>query len=112
MNEMSQPITDYFTSPFKARYDNFIGGRFVPPMSGQYFDNATPITGAKICEVARSGAADVEAALDAAHAAREAWGATSAAERSNILLKICPVGADVRHNSSRLAMCWPIRWAS
>jgi aldehyde dehydrogenase len=87
MNEMTQITSDY-TSPFKLRYDNFIGGTFVPPVNGRYFDNITPITGAKVCEVARSDAADVELALDAAHAAKDAWGRTSAAERSNVLLKI------------------------
>lgn len=87
MNEMTQIAADY-TSPFQTRYDNFIGGKFVPPVDGQYFDNITPITGEKVCEVARSGAADVELALDAAHAAKEAWGKTSTTERSNILLKI------------------------
>ncbi|KPP93620.1 MAG: aldehyde dehydrogenase AldB [Rhodobacteraceae bacterium HLUCCA08] len=87
MNEMTQVAGDY-QSPFKARYDNFIGGRFVAPVGGRYFDNITPITGAKVCEVARSGAADVDLALDAAHAAKDAWGRTSAAERANILLKI------------------------
>ncbi|WP_417249701.1 aldehyde dehydrogenase [Celeribacter sp.] len=87
MNVQSK-VDLYFTNPFKARYDNFIGGKFVAPVGGEYFDNITPITGQKVCEVARSGAADVEAALDAAHAAKVAWGATSAAERSNVLLKV------------------------
>ena len=87
MNEMTQ-ITAAHASPFRERYDNFIGGKFVPPVKGQYFDNITPITGAKVCEVARSSAEDVELALDAAHAAKDAWGKTSAAERSNILLKV------------------------
>ena len=87
MNVMTQTEGKY-ASPFKARYDNFIGGKFTAPVNGRYFDNVTPITGAKVCEVARSDAADVELALDAAHAAKEAWGHTSAAERSNILLKI------------------------
>ncbi|MDW4550810.1 aldehyde dehydrogenase [Defluviimonas sp. D31] len=87
MNELTQ-IEGEYSSPFKTRYDNFIGGSFVAPVGGSYFDNITPITGAVVCEVARSGAADVELALDAAHAAKEAWGRTSAAERSNILLKI------------------------
>ena len=87
MNEMTQVSGDY-VSPFKSRYDNFIGGKFVEPVNGQYFDNITPITGAKVCEVARSTAEDVELALDAAHAAKDAWGKTSVAERSNILLKI------------------------
>ncbi|MBE9639122.1 aldehyde dehydrogenase [Salipiger mangrovisoli] len=87
MNEMTQVAAEY-TSPFRTRYDNFIGGKFTAPVKGQYFDNITPITGAKVCEVARSSAEDIELALDAAHAAREAWGKTAAAERSNILLKI------------------------
>ena len=58
------------------------------PVNGKYFDNITPISGEVVCEIARSDAADVELALDAAHAAKEAWGKTSAAERSNILLKV------------------------
>ena len=87
MNQMTQIATGY-TSPFRLRYDNFIGGRFVAPVNGRYFDNITPISGEKVCEVARSDAADVELALDAAHAAKTAWGKTSASERSNILLKI------------------------
>jgi len=74
--------------PFKARYGNFIGGTFVEPRSGQYFENVTPITGEVICEVARSNADDIEMALDAAHAAREAWGSTSLAERSTTLFRI------------------------
>jgi aldehyde dehydrogenase len=90
MNEMTQAAVQ-FASPFKTRYDNFIGGKFTPPVNGRYFDNITPISGAKVCEVARSDAADVELALDAAHAAKEAWGRTSAAERSNTLLKIADV---------------------
>lgn len=87
MNVMTQSDSKY-TSPFKARYDNFIGGAFVPPVNGKYFDNITPIDGSVVCEVARSDADDVNLALDAAHAAKVAWGKTSAAERSNILLKI------------------------
>ncbi|MFN3497454.1 MAG: aldehyde dehydrogenase [Pannonibacter indicus] len=87
-----QAQADFRTvSPFRERYDNFIGGKFVPPVGGRYMDNITPITGARICEVARSDAADINAALDAAHAAREAWGKTSAAHRANILLKIADV---------------------
>ena len=87
-------------SPFKSRYDNFIGGRFTAPAGGQYFGNVTPITGEVVCEIARSGAADVELALDAAHAARTAWGETAPAERANILLKI----ADrIEENLDRIA---------
>jgi aldehyde dehydrogenase len=75
-------------NPFKTRYDNFIGGRFVPPVQGQYFENISPISGQVFCEVARSTAEDIELALDAAHAAKKAWGKTSLADRSNILNKI------------------------
>jgi len=73
---------------FKAKYDNFIGGKWTPPVKGEYFDNVTPITGKPICRVARSGAEDIELALDAAHAAADAWGRTSVTERANILNKI------------------------
>ena len=73
---------------FKARYGNYIGGRWVEPASGQYFENITPVTGKAFCEIPRSNAQDVERALDAAHAAKDAWGKTSAAERANILNKI------------------------
>ena len=76
------------SSIFKKRYDNFIGGKWVEPAGGQYFDNTSPITGKVITSVARSQAADIELALDAAHAAKDAWGKTSTTERANILLKI------------------------
>lgn len=72
----------------RTRYDNFIGGQWVPPVEGRYFDNISPVSGQKFCEIARSQAADVELALDAAHKAREAWGRTSPTERSNMLLNI------------------------
>lgn len=72
----------------KGRYDNFIGGAWVPPVEGRYFSNATPITSKVVCEVARSSALDIELALDAAHTARESWGRTSVAERSLILNRI------------------------
>jgi aldehyde dehydrogenase len=76
------------TNPFKRRYDNFIGGAFVPPRSGEYFVNVSPVVGHGFNEIARSTAEDVELALDAAHRARAAWGRTSAAERALILTKI------------------------
>ncbi len=75
-------------APFAKRYDNFIGGRWVSPCSGRYFDNVSPITGKPVCEVARSDAEDIELALDAAHAAKDAWGRTSPAERALILHRI------------------------
>ncbi|GAA2064618.1 hypothetical protein GCM10009839_90180 [Catenulispora yoronensis] len=73
---------------YQPRYDHWIGGKFVAPAGGQYFENPTPITGRPFCEVARGTADDVERALDAAHAAAPAWGRTSAAERAEILNKI------------------------
>ncbi|CAA0123517.1 Long-chain-aldehyde dehydrogenase [Halioglobus japonicus] len=73
---------------FRDKYQNFIGGEWVAPVEGKYFENVTPVTGAVFCEVARSSSADLNLALDAAHAAAPAWGKTSVAERSNTLLKI------------------------
>ena len=74
--------------PYRQQYDNFIGGKWVAPAAGRYFDNVSPITGKPFCKVAQSDATDVNRALDAAHAAQEKWGKTSVAERSGILLKI------------------------
>ena len=73
---------------FKSRYENYIGGNWVAPVKGQYFDNTSPVNGKVFCEIPRSGAEDVELALDAAHASKDAWGKTSVTERSNLLLKI------------------------
>ena len=72
----------------KPRYENYIGGKWVPPVKGQYFTNTTPVTGGALCDVPRSGAEDIELALDAAHAAKAAWGKTSAAERAVLMNKI------------------------
>ncbi|SDM72260.1 aldehyde dehydrogenase [Oryzisolibacter propanilivorax] len=74
--------------PYRQQYDNFIGGKWVAPQAGRYFDNVSPITGKPFCKVAQSDAADVNRALDAAHAAQAQWGSTAPAERSRILLKI------------------------
>jgi aldehyde dehydrogenase len=71
-----------------SRYQNFIGGEWTEPRSGNYFENPSPVNGQTFCEVARSGADDIELALDAAHKAAPAWGRTAAAERANILNKI------------------------
>jgi aldehyde dehydrogenase len=78
-------------SPYKEKYDNFIGGKWVKPVDGKYFENITPISGKPFCEVARSNEKDIELALDAGHAAKDAWGKTSTTERANILLKIADV---------------------
>ncbi|MGC2252056.1 MAG: aldehyde dehydrogenase family protein, partial [Acidobacteriaceae bacterium] len=78
-------------SGVKHRYDNYIGGKFVPPTTGRYFVSHSPINQEPICEFARSGAADVELALDAAHAIKDQWAHTSAADRATALLRIANV---------------------
>lgn len=83
MNTTTHPMP-----PFKKRYENFIGGQWVAPKDGRYFDNHSPVDGKLLCEVPRSQAVDVEAALDAAHSAKEKWGMTSPTERSMVLLRI------------------------
>ena len=75
-------------SPFRNRYGNYIGGEWREPVEGRYFDNSSPINGQVICQIARSGAADIELALDAAHRAKDAWGRTSTTERANALNRI------------------------
>ena len=89
-------------APFRERYDNFIGGRFVAPRNGRYFDNTSPVTGKVICQIARSDASDIELALDAAHAAKDAWGRTSATERALILNRIADA---MEENLELLATC-------
>jgi aldehyde dehydrogenase len=82
LSEISEQIR------IRPRYDNFVGGSWVPPIKGQYFTNLTPVTGKPLCEVARSSAEDIELALDAAHVAKDKWTRTSAAERAALLNKI------------------------
>ena len=82
------PNTENSPVQFREKYDNFIGGEWVAPIDGEYFDNPSPIDGKIICQVARSKEADIEKALDAAHAAKDAWGKTSVTDRANLLLKI------------------------
>ncbi|GLO49768.1 aldehyde dehydrogenase [Pseudomonas putida] len=84
----AQPGTPGAIVSFKPRYGNFINGEFVPPLGGQYFTNSSPVNGQPIAEFPRSGAQDIEQALDAAHAAAEAWGKTSVQDRALVLLKI------------------------
>ena len=88
-------------SPFAPRYGNYIGGQWVAPKAGRYFDNTSPVNGQVLCEISRSDADDVEAALDAAHAAKDAWGRTSAAERALVLNRIADAMED---NLDRLAL--------
>ena len=86
--DMLEPGKFGTTVSFKKRYGNYIGGQWVEPAGKQYFENITPVTGKAFCEIPRSTAEDVERALDAAHAAKAAWGKTSPTERANILNKI------------------------
>ncbi len=75
----------------RSRYENFIGGKWVAPVRGQYFDNISPVTGKPICQIARSTSEDIELALDAAHKAKDAWARTSPADRAKMLNKIADV---------------------
>jgi aldehyde dehydrogenase len=88
MTVYSAPGTQGAIANYETRYDHYIGGEYVAPAKGQYFENPSPVTGENFCEIARGTADDVEKALDAAHGAAPAWGRTSAAERANILNKI------------------------
>lgn len=84
----ANPNTPGAKLAFKAQYDNFIGGKWVAPVKGQYFDNVTPVTGQVFCKVARSSEEDINLALDAAHKAADAWGRTPAAQRAALLNKV------------------------
>ncbi len=86
---------------FQSRYQNFIGGDWVPPAGGQYFEALSPVNGQPFCEVARSTAADIDKALDAAHAAAPAWGRTSPAQRAVILNAIADV---IEANLEKIAL--------
>ncbi|RZU63007.1 aldehyde dehydrogenase [Zhihengliuella halotolerans] len=88
MTVYANPGTEGSLITFKNRYDHYIGGEWKAPVKGEYFENVTPVTGRGFCEVGRGTAEDIEAALDAAHAAAPAWGRTSPAERAVILNKI------------------------
>ena len=86
--QYANPNTEGAVVNFKERYANFIGGQWVAPVKGEYFDNISPVNGKPFCQIPRSTAEDIELALDAAHAAKDAWAKTSPTARANILLKI------------------------
>ncbi|NNG36477.1 acetaldehyde dehydrogenase ExaC [Nakamurella aerolata] len=88
MPTYARPGTSDAKMAYQPRYENWIGGEWVKPAGGEYFENVSPVTGQVYTEVARSTEADVEKALDAAHAAAPAWGKTPPAERALILNKI------------------------
>src|SRR5579875_572558 len=99
---------------YESRYENFIGGQWVAPAKGRYFENPTPVTGQTFCEVPRSDETDIDKALDAAHAAAPKWGKTAPAERAAILNKIAE-RIDANRDKLALAEAWdngkPIREA-
>lgn len=88
MTIFAVPGSDGSPVAYKSRYEHYIGGEWVPPVKGGYFENPTPVTGEVFTEIARGTADDVERALDAAHGAAPGWGRTSPADRANILNKI------------------------
>src|SRR5581483_10601729 len=112
MTVYARPGTQGSLMSYDSRYGNFIGGEWVPPIGGQYFENPTPITGQTCCEIPRSNEADVDKALDAAHAAAPAWGKTAPAERALVLNKIAD-RIEANLESLALAESWdngkPIR---
>ena len=75
-------IEGSYLPAFKVRYGNYIGGEWVDPVGGRWFDDVSPVNGRRLCEIARSDAQDVERALDAAHAAKDGWARTSVADRA------------------------------
>lgn len=99
--QYANPNTEGAVISFKPQYDNFIGGKWTAPVKGQYFSNATPVTGQSFCQIARSTAEDIELALDAAHAAADKWARTSVMERSACLLKIADI---MEQNLEKLAV--------
>src|SRR6478735_1158481 len=112
MTVYSRPGSADALMSYESRYGNFIGGEWVPPASGQYFENPTPVTGQTFCEIPRSSETDIDKALDAAHGAATAWGKTAAGERANILNKIAD-RIEANLESLALAEAWdngkPIR---
>jgi aldehyde dehydrogenase len=114
MTVFARPGSTGALMSYESRYENFIGGEWVAPVQGRYFENPTPVTGQTFCEVARSDEADIEKALDAAHAAAPAWGKSTPAERAVILNKIAD-RIEESKNALALAEVWdngkPIREA-
>ena len=88
MTQYANPGTPDAIVNFRERYENYIGGQWVPPVDGEYLDNITPVTGEVFCQVARGKEADINLAIDAAEKAFKTWGKTSSAERSLVLLRI------------------------
>ena len=88
IDQVRSTIVDPASAGIKPRYENFIGGDWLAPSTGEYHDNPTPATGEPFTQVPYSGPADIELALDAAHAAKDAWGEASTTERAKVLLRV------------------------
>ncbi|RLK52178.1 aldehyde dehydrogenase family protein [Microbacterium telephonicum] len=73
---------------YRPRYGHYIGGEFVDPVKGQYFENISPVNGKPFCEVGRGTVEDIDRAVDVAWQAFAGWGKTTPAERAVILNKI------------------------
>jgi aldehyde dehydrogenase len=89
----------------EPRYENFIGGKWQAPASGEYSPNLSPATGKPICEVPRSTVADIDHALDAAYAAKDSWGARSPAERAAVLTAVADA-IDANREMLAVAESW------
>lgn len=90
MTVYANPGTPGAVMSYKGRYDNYIGGKYVAPSSGEYFENITPVTGQVFCEVARGNAKDVDMAVAAGWKAFESWGKTSVTERGVAEARVSP----------------------
>ena len=101
MSDVATKSSNILEKPaFKSQYDNFIGGKWVAPAKGQYFENISPVDGKVFTEVARSTKEDVDHAVTEAWKAAKKWNKTSATERSNILIKIADI---MEQNADQLA---------
>ncbi|MET4705006.1 aldehyde dehydrogenase family protein [Frigoribacterium sp. UYMn621] len=105
MTVYAAPGTPDAKFSYKPRYEHWIGGEWVKPVKGQYFEDISPVNGKPFCEVARGTAEDIDAALDAAHKAAPAWGKTSATERAAVLNRIADV-IDANTEILALAETW------
>ena len=105
MTVYAAPGTPDAKFSYKPRYEHWIGGEWVKPVKGQYFEDISPVNGKPFCEVARGTAEDIDAALDAAHRAAPAWGKTSATERAAVLNRIADV-IDANTELLALAETW------
>lgn len=81
---------------------NYIGGSFVSPGNGKYFESHNPSTGKILHMIPDSEAADVDLAVAAAKSALPAWSKTSKEHRSALLNKLADLLED---NLERFGTC-------